>query len=62
MRVEADIEVGSLWPGSAVVPHRRAAGADGGRGVGVIEALSVRWGVDDYPGGKRVWVQLLPHP
>jgi len=47
--------------GSAVVPRRREAD-EGGRGLLIIEALSTRWGVHDHQGGKRVWVQLRPHP
>lgn len=49
--------------GSAVVPRRRdEPDSDGGRGVLIIEALSTRWGVHDHQGGKRVWIQLRPHP
>jgi anti-sigma regulatory factor (Ser/Thr protein kinase) len=48
--------------GSAVVPRRRAPDGDGGRGLGIIEALSQAWGVQDHHGGKRVWVRLLPPP
>jgi hypothetical protein len=44
-------------------PRRRdEPDADGGRGVLIIEALSSGWGVHDHHGGKRVWVQLRPHP
>lgn len=46
---------------SALVPCRRVA-ADGDRGLVIIEALSTRWGMHDYQGGDRVWVQLRPHP
>lgn len=45
--------------GSAVVPRRRDPDGDGGRGLGIIEALSEEWGVQDIPGGgKRVWVRI----
>jgi anti-sigma regulatory factor (Ser/Thr protein kinase) len=29
-----------------------------GRGVAVVEALSLRWGVDSTSGGTRVWVDV----
>jgi anti-sigma regulatory factor (Ser/Thr protein kinase) len=48
--------------GSAVVPRRRDPTDDGGRGLSLIEAFAARWGVHDHDGGKRVWVQLSPHP
>lgn len=48
--------------GSGVLPQRRDADTDGGRGILLIEALSERWGVHDHEGGKRVWVELRPHP
>ena len=46
--------------GSAVLPEVQEpdADADGGRGLLIIEALSDAWGVEDHPGGKRVWVRL----
>jgi anti-sigma regulatory factor (Ser/Thr protein kinase) len=42
---------------------RRAAQADdiSGRGVGIVAALSERWGYSPVPGGKVVWAELL-HP
>ena len=48
--------------GSAVVPRRGDPTDQGGRGLAIIEALSQRWGVDPHQGGKRVWVELPPHP
>ncbi|MEU5531095.1 ATP-binding protein [Micromonospora chersina] len=46
--------------GSAVVPRHREPDGDGGRGLGIIEALCQAWGVEDLPdGGKRVWVRLV---
>jgi anti-sigma regulatory factor (Ser/Thr protein kinase) len=59
---EDHVTVGAA-DGSPIVPRRRdEPDSDGGRGVFIIEALSARWGVHDHHGGKRVWVQLLPHP
>ncbi|HEU5107758.1 MAG TPA: ATP-binding protein [Micromonosporaceae bacterium] len=48
--------------GSSVVPRPRDPDETGGRGLAVIEALSTGWGVDDYQGGKRVWVELESYP
>lgn len=51
--------------GSAVLPDRREAGPlDGnGRGLEIIEALALRWGVDVLDdGGKRVFVELALPP
>jgi hypothetical protein len=47
--------------GSAVVPFRRDP-LYGGRGLEIIEALTQRWGVENFEGGKRVWVILGPYP
>lgn len=49
--------------GSSVVPRDsgpRAGG--GGYGIRVIDACSEAWGVEDFHGGKRVWVRLHPCP
>jgi anti-sigma regulatory factor (Ser/Thr protein kinase) len=46
--------------GSAVVPRRRDPDQAGGRGLRLIEALAVGWGVHDHEGGKRVWVEMAP--
>lgn len=43
---------------SALVPETREADGTGGRGLLVIEAWSIRWGVHEHEGGKRVWVEL----
>lgn len=34
--------------------------AEGGRGLVLIGVLSSAWGVDDTPGGKRVWAEIIP--
>lgn len=49
--------------GSEIVPERRVVDPldESGRGYLIIEGLSVDWGVEDEPDGKRVWV-LLPDP
>lgn len=49
--------------GSSVIPRRRQAdGAGGGHGLMIIESCSSGWGVENFQGGKRVWVRLHPHP
>ena len=56
---------GSRWVRIAVtdksrtLPVRRAADTDdeSGRGLGIVEAVSDRWGTDRLPWGKRVWAE-----
>lgn len=44
---------------SASLPVRRSAGESGGWGLGLIDQLSSRWGVDQHPGdGKTVWFEI----
>ena|SRR5688500_6949710 len=39
--------------------HVVAAGAEGGRGIVVLEHLATRWGVRPHPaGGKTVWCEF----
>lgn len=47
----------SAADGSGVLPRRSES--DGGRGLILIEAMAEAWGVEDYQGGKRVWVRLM---
>ncbi|MEV6305943.1 ATP-binding protein [Actinoplanes sp. NPDC051861] len=51
----------SVADGSSVVPRRRDPD-EGGRGLALIEAMSCSWTVQNYKGGKRVRVELLPCP
>ncbi len=46
--------------GCAVLPVQRGAGDadESGRGLMIIEAIAAAWGVEESPGGKRVWVRL----
>jgi len=48
---------------SADLPAMRAAAEEdtSGRGLGLVEALAMAWGVDERPGGKSVWFEL-PRP
>jgi anti-sigma regulatory factor (Ser/Thr protein kinase) len=50
--------------GSSVIPRDRGPNADGGGGYGirVIESCGESWGVEDFRGGKQVWVRLRPCP
>ncbi|GAA4446004.1 ATP-binding protein [Phytohabitans houttuyneae] len=48
--------------GSSVVPRDRGPHDGGGYGIRVIESCSDAWGVDDFHGGKRVWVRLRACP
>ena len=52
------VEDGSPWP---PVPAGAAAAAEGGRGLMLVDALSVRWGwfpVHDRAMAKYVWAEL----
>jgi anti-sigma regulatory factor (Ser/Thr protein kinase) len=51
--------------GDGPLPHvtEPAPGAPGGRGLGIVESLSDRWGVLREDGVTTVWAQLAaPHP
>jgi anti-sigma regulatory factor (Ser/Thr protein kinase) len=49
-----------VFDGSPVLPVQRhaRAGAEDGRGLALVEALALRWGVDTQPGGKRIWFEV----
>ncbi|MFF4391419.1 ATP-binding protein [Streptomyces sp. NPDC001552] len=38
--------------------HKAADGDEHGRGLAIVEALSLAWDVDRLPWGKRVWADL----
>jgi GAF domain-containing protein/anti-sigma regulatory factor (Ser/Thr protein kinase) len=48
--------------GSRITPVRPFATTDTmtGRGIALVEAVSVRWGVDQLADGKTVWCELAP--
>jgi signal transduction histidine kinase len=50
--------------GSDVHPVLRGDPAKGGGGLGLrlVARVAVRWGVEDYVLGKRVWVELPAYP
>ncbi|MEU8821293.1 ATP-binding protein [Actinoplanes sp. NPDC048796] len=52
----------SVADGSSVVPRRREPDGTGGLGLAIINALTTRWFVESYEGGKRVRAELLPCP
>ncbi len=56
------VEVAVSDGGGATVPmvNRPAANAIGGRGLGIVDRLSLRWGVYTCPGGDEttVWAAL----
>ncbi|SEC70620.1 Histidine kinase-like ATPase domain-containing protein [Streptomyces misionensis] len=49
-------------PDPCAVPTVRSAAetAEGGRGLVLVSALADRWGVEQGPGGKTVWCELVP--
>jgi signal transduction histidine kinase len=50
----------SVLDRSLVRPVVRHPGPDGegGRGLYIVDAMSACWGVDELPGGKRVWAEV----
>jgi two-component sensor histidine kinase len=48
--------------GSALTPTRRAADPDAvdGRGLAIVAALALRWGVDRDGAGSCVWADVAP--
>ncbi|MEU8762287.1 ATP-binding protein [Streptomyces sp. NPDC048659] len=43
-----------VWP----VLRESGPGAESGRGLGIVEAVALRWGVEQGPYGKTVWCEL----
>ena len=52
VRVEV-VDTSSAWPATRSTPP-----AIGGRGLGIVDALVSRWGVEGRPPGKVVWFEL----
>ena len=50
----------SLSDSSPASPRWRSpSGQDeGGRGIGILDTLSTRWGVAERPGGKALWFEI----
>ena len=58
------LRIGVSDAGDGPLPHvdQPAPGAPGGRGLGIVESLSDRWGVSREDGETTVWAQLpAPH-
>jgi anti-sigma regulatory factor (Ser/Thr protein kinase) len=51
------VQVTDCGPGTPV-PRSAAPVAESGRGLVIVDVLSDGWGVDDLPGGKRVWFRI----
>lgn len=49
-----------VFDGSPVlpVPREAAAGAVNGRGLALVDALALAWGVVVYPDGKTIWFEV----
>lgn len=49
-----------VFDGSPVLPvaRRAPAGAENGRGIAIVEALAVAWGVEARPAGKTIWFEV----
>jgi anti-sigma regulatory factor (Ser/Thr protein kinase) len=41
-----------------VTPHPETAHGEDGRGLRIVERISLDWGVDYLPTGKAVWAEL----
>jgi len=54
------VQVRVLDGGSGSVPRLRNPPMDSvhGRGLQIVAALAVRWGVESVPGGRCVWAEL----
>lgn len=51
-----------VFDGSPVlpVPRRTPASAEDGRGLALVQALALRWGVDARRDGKTFWFEIGP--
>ena len=47
---------------SNIGPRPRQPNDQGNHRIAIVKAFSSRWGSGEYPSGKRVWVELSPHP
>lgn len=49
-----------VWDGSPDLPRQRKApqSAENGRGLQLVEALSMAWGVESQPDGKVFWFEV----
>ena len=58
--LDDSVEVAVSDGGAETVPtiHKPTGWAIGGRGLGIVDRLSLRWGVSDEDGMTTVWAQL----
>ncbi len=49
------------WSTRPINPTSADPGAEGGRGLMLVDALSVSWGVTPHENGKSVWAELAAH-
>jgi anti-sigma regulatory factor (Ser/Thr protein kinase) len=60
LRLESDCLVVEVTDSSPAMPQHRhyGTGATTGRGIALVEALTVAWGVEASPTGKTVWCRV----
>jgi anti-sigma regulatory factor (Ser/Thr protein kinase) len=60
LRLESECLVVEVTDSSPAMPQHRyyGTGATTGRGIALVEALSVAWGVEASPTGKTVWCRV----
>ncbi|MEU9880181.1 ATP-binding protein [Streptomyces phaeochromogenes] len=58
IRGRTRLEVTDPEPHSWLVLRRSAPDDETGRGLLLLDAVALRWGVDQGPGGKTVWCEL----
>lgn len=68
LALELRLDTGGLLvavtDGGQGMPQQRTSSSDAerGRGLSIVEALVLAWGVDELPDGKRVWARLRAWP
>jgi two-component sensor histidine kinase len=57
--LQPDAVLVQVRDGTTALPHRRPAdGAPGGRGLAIVAALALDWGVRRLTDGKQVWARV----
>jgi hypothetical protein len=52
------LEVSDPDPHSWLILRQATGDEESGRGLALLDAVALRWGVDRSPGGKTVWCEL----